>query len=117
MAYANAAKHAMLNELATLGVFTSLHSADPGTTGASEVTGGAPAYARQGVAWDAAAAGAISLTGTELFDVPASTVAFFGVWSAVSAGTFYGGGALSASEIFAAQGTYELTEATLDLNL
>lgn len=30
-----------------LGAYVSLHTADPGTTGTSEATGGSPAYARK----------------------------------------------------------------------
>jgi hypothetical protein len=68
----------------------SLHSAYS-ASGANELTGGSPAYARQAIAWDAAASAAMALSGTETFDIPpASTVAFAGFWSASTSGTFYG---------------------------
>ena len=108
-------KNVALNGIGAVGLYVSLHTADPGTTGASEVTGGSPAYARKAVTWAAASGGSMSLTAGVTFDVPAATVTHFGVWSAVSAGTYYGGGALSASETFAAQGTYQLTNATISI--
>ena len=107
-----AAKNNMLDSLGTVAVFVSLHTADPGTTGASEATGGAPAYARKSITWNAAATTKTS-SNAPVFDVPAGTYAFFGLWSAVSAGTYYDGGPLSAPEVFAGQGTYTLSTVTL----
>lgn len=116
MAYSAAGKNLMLNELAGNAGFLSLHTGDPSTTGANEATGGTPSYSRQAIDWDAADAGEMDLDGTPTFDVPAGTYSHFGLWSAVSGGTFYGGGALSSSEVFADQGQYQFTEVTLDLN-
>lgn len=115
MAFANSAKNVMLDQLGTVAVFVSLHTADPGTTGTNEVTGGSPAYARKSITWSAAANGSKAMSNTPLFDVPAGTVAYFGLWSAVTAGTFYGGGALSAAETFSAQGQYTLTADTMSI--
>lgn len=76
--------------------FVSLHTADPGTTGASEVTGGS--YARVAVSWNAASGGSVTNSGSLSINLPASTTAaYFGIWSASSAGTYYIGGALSPS--------------------
>lgn len=116
MAYSDNGKNFMLNELAGTATHLSLHTASPGTTGANESSGGSPAYARQSVDWNTASGGAIDLDGVATFDVPASTISHFGVWSAVSGGTFYGGGSLSSSEVFSAQGQYVATEITLNLN-
>lgn len=71
--------------------FASLHTAYS-ATGASEVTGGSPAYARLAVTWASASANSKSLSGTPYaFNVPASTtVAFVGFWDAVSSGNFQG---------------------------
>lgn len=100
----------MLDQLTTLATHASLHTADPGITGASEVTGGSPAYARKAITWAAASGGSKTLTGTVTFDVPpATTITYVGTWSAISAGTFRGGGSLAATEVFGAQGTYTLT--------
>lgn len=72
--------------------YVSLHTADPGTTGASEATGGSPAYARKLSTWTASA-GVVS--GTQVtVDVPAGTYTHFGIWSALTGGTFYGGNPL-----------------------
>ena len=76
--------------------YVSLHTADPGTTGASEVTGGS--YARVAVTWNAASSGSVTNSGALSLNLPASTTAsYFGVWSASTSGTYYIGGALSPS--------------------
>lgn len=112
----NNAKNAMLDHLAGIAVFASLHTADPGTTGASEVSGGSPAYARKAITWNAAASGSLDNNANPVFDVPAATtVSFVGFWSAASGGTFYGSSDVT-DETFAAQGTYTLTDADIDLN-
>lgn len=112
MPFSTASKNTGLDAIFTVGDFASLHTADPGTTGASEASGGSPAYARKSITWSAAASGSKASSNSPVFDVPAGTYGWFGVWSAVSGGTFKGGGALSASEVYAAQGTYTLTTAT-----
>ncbi len=59
----------------------SLHTAFPGTTGASEVTGGAPAYARKAITVNAASGGQRLLNAAVTFDVPATTVRWIGLWN------------------------------------
>lgn len=110
MPLSNSGKHVMLDALAAVAIFASLHTGDPGTTGASEATGGSPAYARKSITWNAASGGALDNNANPVFDVPAGTYSHFGLWSAPTAGTFYGGGTLSATEVFGAQGTYTLTD-------
>ena len=74
--------------------YVSLHSADPGANGASELSGGT--YARVAVAWGAPSGGVVANTGALSINLPASTTAsYYGIWSASSAGTYYIGGALS----------------------
>lgn len=69
----------------------SLHSANPGTAGDNELSGGSPAYARKAVTWNAAASRQRTNNGALAFDVAAAGApAFAGFWSALSAGTFYG---------------------------
>lgn len=115
MPLSNNAKNAMLDELATLAVYASLHTADPGATGANEVSGGSPAYARKAITWNAASGGALDNNANPVFDVPASTtITHVGLWSAVSAGTFYGSFDIT-DETFAGQGTYTLTDADITL--
>lgn len=69
----------------------SLHSAYS-ASGANELTGGSPAYARKALTWAAASGRTKALAATlPVFDVGAgSTVAFFGLWDALSAGNFLG---------------------------
>lgn len=92
----------------TNGAYLSLHTADPGTTGTSEVTGGSPSYARKAASWTAGSVDGV-VTVTVTFDVPASTtVTFVGVWTAVTAGTFLDKAAVT-SQTFSSQGTYQVT--------
>jgi len=78
-------------------VYLSLHTADPGLTGANEVTGGS--YARQALALTAAASshtdnsGQINFTGMPAIAAPG--VLFAGIWDASSAGNFLYGGPLT----------------------
>ena len=90
MPLTDAGRNASLDGLATVATFASLHTGDPSTTGANEMTGGSPAYARKGITWAASSTGTKANSAACLFDVPASTVAYVGLWSAVTAGTFYG---------------------------
>ncbi len=111
-----AAKNVMLDALGAVIGYVSLHTGDPGSNGANEVTGGSPAYARKAVTWNAAASGNLDNNANPVFDVPAgTTITHYGLQSASSGGTFYGGDALSASETFGGQGTYTLTD--LDITL
>ena len=87
--------------------YVSLHTATPGRTGASEVSGGS--YARVAVTnssgWSAISDGTgtqrkITNAGTITYPAPTAnwgTVTHFGVWDAASAGNFLDGGALTAS--------------------
>ena len=87
MPFTDTTKNAMLdgNEPSHM----SLHSAFPGGTGANEIAGGS--YARQAIAWGAAAAGVKSASNQPAATVPAAaTVAWIGYFSALSAGNFLG---------------------------
>lgn len=82
--------------------YLSLHNGNPGITGANELTGGS--YARQLIAWSAASggskanSGALSFTG--LPAIPIGTpLTHMGIWSAVSAGTFYWAGPIGTQKI------------------
>lgn len=89
MFWTNTAKATMLNALAP--AYGSLHTAYS-VTGANEVTGGSPAYARKALTWAAAASGAKALAATlPVWDVPAGTdVPWIGFWDAVTSGNFLG---------------------------
>lgn len=99
--------------------YVSLHTADPGETGASEVTGGS--YARQQVTnvnWDAAVGGVADNAAAITFaNMPAATVTHAGVWDAVTAGNFDGGGALTASKVVGSGDTVEFPIGDFDISL
>lgn len=86
-------------------VYISLHTADPGETGANETSG--TGYARKSVTndatqWPAAVAGVKSNGAVITFATPGAggwgTVTHFGMWDASSAGNFLFGGALAVSK-------------------
>ena len=116
MALSIAGKNVMLDALAGVAVYASLHTADPGDTGVSEAAGGVPSYGRKAIAWNAASGGSLDDSSNPVFDVPAGTYSHFGLWSSMTAGTFYGGGSLSAPETYASQGTYTLADADISLS-
>lgn len=78
MSLSTAAKNQMLDALDLSRL--SLHTAFPGATGASEVTGGA--YAKVAVTFAASSGGARSLSAAANVNVPATTVRWVGVWNA-----------------------------------
>lgn len=100
----------MAEALAAAATHASLHTADPGTAGTNETTA-----ARQPIAWDAAANGDLTLTGTEAFTGGAANGActHVGLWSAVTGGTFYGGFPLTGDQTFNANGEYTLNDITI----
>ena len=80
------------------GYFLTLNTADPGTTGAGEVNGGA--YTRQAIAFGAPSAGSEASTSAQSFpNMPAVTATHFGINTAggASGGTYMGGGQLASS--------------------
>lgn len=108
-------KNVALDGLGAVAVFASLHTATPNSSGSNEVSGGSPAYARKALTWSAAATGSKATSNTPVFDVPAgTTVAFVGMWSLVTGGTFYGYWDVT-DEVFAGQGTYTLNASTVAL--
>jgi hypothetical protein len=81
--------------------YMSLHTADPGLTGASEVVGGS--YARKALTMSAASAGATANTAiVEFAGMPAVTVTHVGVWSLVSGGNFLYGKNATANKTYGA---------------
>lgn len=111
MALTTATKNSMLDHLASL--ITHIGLANAGT----ELSSGG-VYARQAIAWSAAAAGVLAMTGTETFDVDAgSTVnqVIFRDSATIGAGTDRGNAPVT-EEVFGGQGTYELTSLTVTLN-
>lgn len=94
MALTLAAREAAVLAVSALGNSISLHTADPGTTGASEATGGSPAYARKTTTWSAGASDGVVDGSPVVFDVPAGTYTHIGQWNG---STFIGGYPLSSS--------------------
>lgn len=115
MALNDTAKNIMLDALTAVALWVSAHSADPGTTGTSELDGGAPAYARKAITWNAASTANADSSNTPVLDIEGGdTVAWIGYWSAVTAGVFYGSADVT-DEVFGGQGTYTLTDADISL--
>jgi hypothetical protein len=119
MALTDNGKNVMLDALAAVASHISLHTADPGTTGTNEVTGGSPAYARKAITWASASGGSLSEnTGTDpVFDVPAGTITHLGIWDQLSGGTttdFFGSADIT-DETYGGQGTYTVTALTVTI--
>lgn len=97
--------------------YISLHSGDPGYTGANEITAGGHTYARKSLTPSGASSGRHTDNGNLLqwLDMPAVTVSYVGIWDALAAGNFLWGGALAANKTTNAGDTLEIEIADLDL--
>lgn len=99
--------------------YVSLHTADPGETGASEATGGS--YARQAGSFGAAAAGEVSNTAIiDFTGMPSATITHVGIWSsstATASANFMWGGALTASKSTNSGDTFRIAVGDLDISL
>ena len=113
MALSTNGKNTMLSQLASVALYASLHTGNPGDNGANEVSGGS--YARKSLTWGSPSNGQIAITNQPVFDVPGgTTVSYVGLWSATSGGTFYGAADVT-DESFTNAGTYTLTSFTVSL--
>ncbi|OZC50504.1 phage tail fiber protein [Rhodococcoides fascians] len=72
----------------TIGTWISLHTADPGTSGANEATGGG--YARKQTTWTGGAVDGTLAGSAVTIPVAAGTYAWAGIWSAQTGGRFVG---------------------------
>lgn len=81
----NATKEALAAKYAELAVYASVHTGNPGTTGANEASGGG--YARKPVSWTAGASDGATVAAQIEFDVPAGTYTHVGFFSALTGGT------------------------------
>ncbi len=112
MSISNAFEDNFLNHLfglstwtAPSGLYVSLHTADPGETGASEVSGNGYARVSAGVGgsnWTSSSQvvsndNALTFTGPTPSDW--GTVTYFGLWDAATSGNYVGGAALTASRV------------------
>lgn len=100
----SATLEASVAAVAALGRWISVHTGNPGTTGANEATGGSPAYAREQTTWGAGIADGIENGSQVTVDLPAGTYTYFGVWSTETGGTFIIGGII-VTTILGVQGT------------
>lgn len=114
MPLSNSTLQAMYVATKALGQWVSLHTANPGTTGASEVTGGT--YARVQAVLPTGANGTGTAPSIDI-NVPAGVeVQYVGVWSAATGGTFIGGSAVLNPTLpfpVAGKATIALTETML----
>jgi hypothetical protein len=86
---ANSADYMLDQEGTNHALYLSLHSAYS-ATGGNELAGGSPAYARLAAAWSSAGSNSKVLSNSPTFNVPASTVAYIGLWDALTGGSFRG---------------------------
>lgn len=111
-------------------VWISLHTADPGLTGAGEVTTVAwPAYARQDPAGGGAVGGGFSAAASKAIEnaqlvlFPANdgagavTLTHFAIWDAASAGNCLFAGALTAAKVIAVTDEFVIRPGELDLSV
>ena len=97
-------------------VYLSLHTADPGDTGAGEVAGGA--YARQALSFAAAVnPGGTCTTNADVTFPTATldwgTITHFGVWDAAAAGNFLLSGALDLARMVENGDVFKITSGSL----
>jgi hypothetical protein len=106
MALATVALNAAADGAAGTITEVSLHSGDPGTTGASEISGGS--YVRLNPSYGSASSDVADLSQSLVFNsASGTTVSYWGAWAG---STFVGGGSCT-SATFSADGTYTLTSA------
>lgn len=105
MSFTTTSKDTAVNSLTALGAYISLHSADPGTTGASEVSG----VTRQATTWGASSSGTANGSQVTFAAVPAGSYTHYGVWTASTGGTFRWGFALSPGVTLSDVGTVLMT--------
>jgi hypothetical protein len=113
----------MLDALDARGLYVSAHTADPGTTGTNEVTGGS--YARQALTYNTASGtggtASMTLSASPSIPIPGTptTVSYLGIWDHVSNTTQanYMGRVDIGDETFSSDGNLEVTTLTLSLDL
>jgi hypothetical protein len=116
MALTAGALNVMLDAFGNAAAFVSLHTDNPGSNGANEVSNGE--YARLDPNWGVADNGTLTNADPIVFDVPGSTtIKFLGYWSLADGGTFYGSRALDADQTYATAGTYTIAAGNLSESL
>ena len=77
----------------TYPLYLSLHTGDPGSTGAAEVGSGAP-YARAPVEFSLSG-GVLLSNDAQAFSLASANISYFGVWDSASGGNYLCGGPLT----------------------
>jgi hypothetical protein len=90
-----------------------LHSGDPGTGAANELSTAGGIYSAKAIAFGAAADGVRTQTADVLFDVPAgASVSHYCLWQGTTAKKK---GAFAATEVYAAQGQHRVKDGTITI--
>lgn len=105
MPFTSASKDTAVNALTGLGQWISLHNADPGTTGSSEVVG----TTRQQTTWGTSTSGTASGSQVTFSSAPGGSYTHYGVWTAQTGGTFRWGFALAPGVTLSDVGTVLMT--------
>jgi len=110
MASSDAARNRATDGVAGTVTHVSLHSGDPGTTGANELAAGTAGYARVAKAYGTSSGGTADLASAAVFDVSGGdTVSHWGAWDGT---TFLHGEALDHDpQAFSVDGQYTLNSA------
>lgn len=97
-------------DFATAGAFIKLHTADPGSAGATAAAAGSTTRVQATMAAASAGSKAMSSMASSWTNGGTSeTLTHISIWSASSAGTFKGSAALSASQAWVSTNTFSLT--------
>ena len=97
-------------------VYLSLHSADPGKSGASEIAGGS--YARRPIIWDEVNGGLkTNHDNIEFMGMPSIRVSHIAIWEAPRGGNYLWGGALIDPKIVNAGDTFRIVSGSLRITL
>lgn len=112
MAFNNSLLNAGLNGMAEIIAQVSLHSADPETSGADEVSGGG--YERQVPSFNAASNASVSIDSVLTYEIPGggTVVSWVGLWDAADA--FLGGIELNTAEVFEGEGQFAVTSLVIN---
>lgn len=101
-------RSALSNAYGTNAPYAALYTTVPGAAAGTEPSGGSPAYARKAAAWSGAGSGNTNSATIPSFDVPSgANIQGAGFHSAVTAGNYMDGGAVTAQS-FSSQGQYTL---------
>lgn len=123
MPFTEATAHKVLNKILRNTDFThptalevSLHTADPGATGANEVTGGS--YARQSVTFEAPVSKTSDNTANlEWTGMPACTVSHVGLWDTEATPNFWWAGSVTVPKTLEAGDAFRVNLGDLDASL